>query len=153
MDSAAAKDTTSDTSNDDPHHSKRAHDVMSANGAQVDATKPRVLKHRKKLQTQPELDDDAWKWLVEKRGCLPPTRSIIAWPELAANRSMPLNGYPATKEFAAYKLSQDPHEFRWYSYRCPPERFLDDPVTAQPLQTKSLHFLKWLSHMERYHPS
>jgi hypothetical protein len=44
MDSAAAKDTTSDTSNDDPHHSKRAHDIMSASGAQVDATKPRVLK-------------------------------------------------------------------------------------------------------------
>ena len=107
---------------------------------------------RKKLQTQPELDDDAWKWLVEKRGRLPPIRSIIAWPELAANRPMPLNGYPATKEFAAYKLSQDPHEFRWYSYRCPPERFLDDPVTAQPLQTESLHFLEWLSHMERYHP-
>ena len=44
MNSVAANDTTKDPSNNDPHRSKRAHDAMSANGAQIDATKLRVLK-------------------------------------------------------------------------------------------------------------
>ncbi|KAK4041306.1 hypothetical protein C8A01DRAFT_14922 [Parachaetomium inaequale] len=87
--------------------------------------------HRDPTWSKTARDESDFNFLVRNRGSMPPIRSVVSWPELAAHLDRASrDGYPATKAFVLAHFHANKRKFGRFPTTHPrPMPFLEDPWT------------------------